>query len=89
MKESGLEKLPPQTLSSKSLPANIGIETSNRRVQAMISLDEGRLVDLPDFLVVVPRAQVVTQMLRIFRQAFVYLPVDLTQFFVFFCCLLL
>ena len=40
-------------------PSNICIKRGHLRVEILVSLDEHVLIDLPDFPVVVPRAEIV------------------------------
>ena len=63
--------------ATQSGPGDVGVERRHLRVELLVSADERVLVDLPDLAVVVPRRQVVAEVLPVGRHAGRDLPLDL------------
>ena len=67
-----------QQLSATSQwPCYVGVKWRHLWIEFLISANERVLVDFPDFTVVVPRRQVIAQVLAVARDAARYLPLNL------------
>lgn len=59
------------------VPGDVGVKGGNLRVEPLVSSDEGVFPDLPDLSVVVPRSQVVLEILCVVLHALIYHLLDL------------
>ena len=71
-------------LSTGFLPSNVGVEAEYGGVEPLVSSNEGILVDLPDFLVIIPGCEVFLEALCVLYHPVLDAALDLSSFFILF-----